>query len=203
MHRSNLARLFDGLYLFAPDGDGGSGNEGGGKPPEGGNDGGKPPEGDAGNDMSALPDWAQKQIRELRSEAAGHRTKVKELEPLAQKAKELEDASKSDSQKLSEERDALKSKVAPLELENARLRVALDKGLSASQARRLVGNTEEELAADADELLKDLGKGDGDGGGRTPPSRKPTEKLRPAGGGGDDEPEETDPRKLADSIPRR
>lgn len=43
--------------------------------------------------------------------------------------------------------------------EAARLRVALDKGLTPTQAKRLVGSTEEELAADADQLLADLQPG--------------------------------------------
>lgn len=37
-----------------------------------------------------------------------------------------------------------------------RLRVALTKGLTESQAKRLQGETEEELSADADDYLKDL-----------------------------------------------
>lgn len=38
-----------------------------------------------------------------------------------------------------------------------RAEVANAKGLTASQAKRLVGSTREELEADADELLKDIG----------------------------------------------
>ena len=38
-----------------------------------------------------------------------------------------------------------------------RAEIANEKGLTPSQARRLVGSTREELEADADELLKDIG----------------------------------------------
>jgi predicted RNase H-like nuclease (RuvC/YqgF family) len=42
-------------------------------------------------------------------------------------------------------------------IEVLRLRVALKKGLSETQAKRLVGKTEEELEADADDLLASFG----------------------------------------------
>lgn len=49
-----------------------------------------------------------------------------------------------------------------------RLRVALKKGLNENDVKRLVGSTEEELLADADELLKSFGRGgnseEGEGG---------------------------------------
>lgn len=49
-----------------------------------------------------------------------------------------------------------------------RLRVALKKGLNENDVKRLVGTTEEELLADADELLKSFGRGgkseEGEGG---------------------------------------
>jgi hypothetical protein len=41
--------------------------------------------------------------------------------------------------------------------ENLRLKVAVEKGLNKDQLKRLIGNTEEELLADADELLKSFG----------------------------------------------
>lgn len=41
--------------------------------------------------------------------------------------------------------------------ENLRLTVAIEKGLNSAQLKRLIGNTKEELLADADELLKSFG----------------------------------------------
>lgn len=59
---------------------------------------------------------------------------------------------------------ALEDRIADLEAAGGasearalRAEVALDKGLTVSQAKRLVGTTKEELEADADELLKDIG----------------------------------------------
>ena len=51
------------------------------------------------------------------------------------------------------------------ELTIARLEIALDKGFTKTQARRLVGKTREELEADADELAEDLGLKAGTDGG--------------------------------------
>lgn len=49
--------------------------------------------------MSDLPEWAQKQIRDLRTESADRRTKLKEFE----------DRDKTEAQKAADERDTLKT----------------------------------------------------------------------------------------------
>jgi cytoskeletal protein RodZ len=61
------------------------------------------PETDATADPWSDPAAARKEIEKLRREAAGHRTKVRELEPLAAKARELEDAQKSVEERLTEQ----------------------------------------------------------------------------------------------------
>jgi hypothetical protein len=58
------------------------------------------------------PAVARKEIEKLRREAAGHRTKVRELEPLAKKAKDLEDAQKSDAERLGEQLTAAQERAA-------------------------------------------------------------------------------------------
>jgi hypothetical protein len=71
-------------------------------------------------------------------------------------------------QTLAQERDTAASTVTTLTDENARLKVALKKGLSLEQAERLRGSTPEELEADADTLLSlfgGTGSGDGQGTG--------------------------------------
>ncbi|MFE0647498.1 hypothetical protein ACFVZH_02755 [Streptomyces sp. NPDC059534] len=60
-------------------------------------------EADGKKDPWSDPEAARKEIEKLRREAAGHRTKVRELEPLAAKAKELEDAQKSEAERLTEQ----------------------------------------------------------------------------------------------------
>jgi hypothetical protein len=199
------------MLVSAPDDGAGSGGEGGGdggKPPEGkpdppkpDGDGGKPPEGN----VDELPDWARKALTKANNEAAGYRTKVRELEPLAQKAKELEDAGKTDAQRLSEERDGHKSRADTAETGLLRMEVAIDKapeGTPISRvraiAKRLVGNTREELEADAEELFEELGSG---GSQKPGPKGRPQERLR-GGGNPEVEPDELDPKKLAEKVPR-
>ena len=77
----------------------------------------------------------------------------KEAETLRLKLKEYEDRDKTDLQRLHEERDTLKSERDSLNLKTLQREVADEKGLTAAQARRLVGSTREELEADADDIL--------------------------------------------------
>lgn len=116
----------------------------------------------------------------------------REAENLRKRLKEYEDRDKSDTEKLTEDRDTHKSRADKAEAELARYRVAAAKGLTPGQAKRLVGTTEEELSADADELLADLGG--------KPASGKPAERLR-GGSVSVDEPAE-DIAKIVADIPR-
>jgi hypothetical protein len=78
-----------------------------------------------------------------------------------------------------------------------RMEVAAEKGIA--KAKYVTGATREEMEAAADEYLTDHPAPDSTT--KPPPGGRPREQLR---GGGDptEEPEETDPRKLADLIPR-
>jgi hypothetical protein len=77
------------------------------------------------------------------------------------KAREGETA----EQKLARENAELKAAVeaatkgdgSDVAKENLRLKVAIEKGLNKDQLKRLIGNTEEELLKDADELLASFG----------------------------------------------
>lgn len=61
-----------------------------------------------------------------------------------------------------------------------RYRIALEKGLSASAARRLAGTTVEELEADAEAYIEETGLGGSNNGagGQAPPSQRPKPKVR-------------------------
>lgn len=121
----------------------------------------------------------------------------KEAETHRLKLKELEDAGKSELERTTSERDEHKTARTAAEQRALQLEVALDKGLTATQAKRLIGSTREELEADADELLASFKPSEAETG----PARRPTERLR-GGGAAQSEPDETDPRKLAAQIPR-
>ncbi|MGY1439627.1 hypothetical protein [Streptomyces reniochalinae] len=61
------------------------------------------------------PETARKEIEKLRREAAKHRTKAKELEPLAQKAREAEEAQKSEAERLTGQLTAAQERIAAIQ----------------------------------------------------------------------------------------
>ncbi len=99
-----------------------------------------------------------------KAEARKWEARAKENQLAAASLKALEDAQKTEQERLEERASQAEQRAAALELDANRATVALEKGLTAAQAKRLVGSSFEELAADADQLLIDLGN---------PASRKP------------------------------
>lgn len=146
-----------------------------------------------------LPEWARESLKKANAEAAAYRKKVRDLEPLAKRAKELEDASKSDIERATEALTVAEKRAQEAELKALKLEVAAEKGLNASQARRLVGTTKEELEADADDLI-DTFRSDEETVADAP--RKPRERLRP-GATPPEEPEKNDPYKRAREAMKR
>lgn len=163
-----------------------------------------PPVGDPeSEDPKGLGDAGKRAIDAMKKERNAAR---KELADAQKKIKEYSDKDKTESQRLQESAEDAKTRAARAEVTHRKLQTALDRapeGASLTHikavAKRLSGDTDEELETDADELFALL----------TPSAEPPTKKL-PAKpqekltGGGDpnDEPEEKDPRKLADLIGR-
>lgn len=91
---------------------------------------------------------------------ARERAKFADYDEVKAKADEFDktqEASKTEIQKATERAEKAEKALADAELSSLRSKVALSKGLTPTQAKRLVGTTREELEADADELLSDLG----------------------------------------------
>lgn len=183
--------------------EGGEGGETGGSPAgseggEGSGEGGEAGEGKKppwGSDEEFDPEKAWKLIENLR----GDNDSLKgERDDLRGKVKSHEDASKSDQEKLQERATGAETDAKQAKADAARLRVALRKGLTETQAKRLVGETEEELEQDADDLLESFRDAEGEQGS-TP--RRPRERLRPGAAPGAD-PEPNDPAELAKSVSR-
>jgi hypothetical protein len=161
-------------------------------------------------------DW-EAEAEKWKALARKHEKTVGELRPHADRAKELEDASRSDIERATNEAASNLSRAEKAEDEAMRLRVAIRLGLNEVQSRRLVGSSEEELEADAKELLASFRPAEKDDDKSNdeepePPEsersensrRRPQERLRPgAVPDADTEPEELDPRKLAASVPRK
>lgn len=137
--------------------------------------------------------------------ARKHEGQAKANAGAAQRLKEIEDAGKSETQRTTDTLAEERRLRADAETRALRYEVAAEKGLTITMAKRLVGTTRDEMEADADELMAELGKSDGGDkggeGGGDDKSRRPTEKLRPGAVPGA-EAEETDPTKLAAKVPR-
>lgn len=108
--------------------------------------------------------------------------------------KNLRDAKKAAEEKAagSDEKD---KRVLALEAEVRRVRIGAKHGLPEELIDRLRGDTEEEILADAETLLALVSR-------KAPPSDRPVANLR-GGGGATQEPEETDPDKIAERMFRR
>lgn len=101
-------------------------------------------------------DW-QAEARKWEKRAKDNHKRVQELEPKASQFDVLEAASKSDLERAQEQLAALQSQLSTTERQALIASVALDKGLPATLARRLQGDSKEDLEADADELLSQFG----------------------------------------------
>lgn len=155
------------------------------------------PEGDPGEKPTGEDELGDAGRKALDQERRARREAEKARKALEEKLREFEDRDKSDSEKAAERLAAAEKRASENELRAMRAEVAMAKGLTAAQAKRLVGSTIEEIEADADEILEAFPVDS-----RTPPpSQRPTPDLR-SGGDGTQEPEETDPRKIAEFIPR-
>lgn len=96
-------------------------------------------------------------VRSLRAEAAKYRTEAKANADAAKRLAEFEESQKSEQQKVAERAEAAERRAVEAESRALRLQIAADKGLTPKQAARLRGSSEEELSADADELLAEFG----------------------------------------------
>jgi hypothetical protein len=88
----------------------------------------------------------------LAAERDARKAAEKELAKYRKAEQDRADADKSEAEK----RAAAEQRAVDAELRATRLEVAAEKGLTPAQARRLVGSTREEIAADADEILRDF-----------------------------------------------
>ena len=145
---------------------------------------------DGGNNSGFTPPATQDELNRIVAERVarerGKYADYNDLKAKAAKFDEIDAQSKSEVEKATEKAAAIERERDQAQARLNRLEVALEKGLSPSQAKRLVGDTREELEADADELLKDLGDSN------KPRSPKPDPNQGRSGAGG--------PKSTADSF---
>lgn len=161
------------------------------------NDPAPEPTNDPTPDPPADPPEPAKDPTDWVAEARKWEKRAKENSDAAARLQELEDAQKSEQDKLTERLTAAEKRAADNELRAMRLEVAAEKGLTKAQAKYLTGTTEDELTEAADELLELFAPAEEDGG----PSRRPQERLRP-GATPSTEPEKS-PEELADAVLKR
>lgn len=85
--------------------------------------------------IETLPDWAQKLIREVRTEAASHRTALREAERTAKAADEARLAEQGEYKKLAEDRAQRVAELEPVAQEVEALRVKVEQFEKATLAR--------------------------------------------------------------------
>jgi hypothetical protein len=158
-------------------------------------------------DESKLGDAGKRALDAMKREKNAAKKQVADL--LA-KVKKFEDEGKSEGQRLQEAAEEAKTRAAKAESSTRKLQMALDRapeGASLAHikavAKRISGDSDEELEADCDELFGLFApqKESANSTSKKEPPGKPKERLS-GGGDPDEEPEEMDPRKLAEAIGR-
>lgn len=135
----------------------------------------------------------------------------KDSKGYASKLKQYEDASKSDLERWEERASTAESRAGTAEAKAKALEIAIERAPAHATlaqvravAKRVRGEDDEGLERDADELFELLAPApsteEPKPGTKTP--ARPKERLK-GGADPDEEPEETDPRKLAALLPRR
>ena len=97
-------------------------------------------------------DW-KAEARKWEQRAKENKKALDEASPKAAQFDALEQASKSELQRIQEQAEQYRTQLETVQREALVNAVALDKGLSPALARRLQGSTREELEADAADLL--------------------------------------------------
>lgn len=161
-------------------------------------------------------DW-QAEADKWKALARKHEKAAADLKPLADKAKDLEDAGKTEIERLTEQLSQAQRSATEAEARALRFEVAAEHKLTPAQAKWLQGTSRDELEANVAELLEafsaskpaepakeDKADEPDEEPVRDPnPRRRPQERLR-AGAvpDADTAPAETDPRKLAATVRR-
>ncbi len=131
--------------------------------------------------------------------ARKHEADAKKNADAAKRLADLEEADKTELQKLTDAKAAAEKEAAEAKLTALRYEVAASKGIPITQAKRLIGSTKEELEADADEYLESAKPDTGDKKD-PPPDGKPKPDLK--GGGDPEESEDFDPDEVLKKVRR-
>lgn len=157
---------------------------------------------DSGEESSDRDDNPlREEIAKWKSLARKHE---KQFKTTSDELRKYKDADKSESERLQERASTAESRAGTAEARAKALEIAMERAPEHATlaqvravAKRVRGDDDDELEADADELFELMAP---KAGAKTP--QRPKERLK-GGAAPDEEPEETDPKKLAALIPRR
>lgn len=106
----------------------------------------------ATQNVVTLPEWAREAISKANREAATYRTQLREVEPLAKKAQELEEAQKTEAQRLAERQVAVERERDEARAEGLRYKAAATHGIGQDYFDLLGSGDEETIAARAERV---------------------------------------------------
>jgi hypothetical protein len=147
-------------------------------------------DGDKGPKLETIEDY-KKALEKTRKESANRRVKIRELEPLANKAREIEEGEKTELQKANERAEAAERRDAEREENYARLDIAVKLGIDPDNIDLIGSGSREEMESKA---IRVKAMQDQQQPSNAPPSDRPVEGLRP---GASPEP----PKPADDSYP--
>lgn len=124
-------------------------------------------------DMSDLPEWARQSLTKANAQAAKYRTQVRELEPLAQKAKELEEAQKTEQEKLTERATKAEAQAQVAREQALKFQIAAKHGITEADFDLIGTGTPDQMEARAARIASLTAHAP------QPPSNSPKPLLRP------------------------
>lgn len=163
---------------------GGAPGEGEGEGGDSGNPGSEGEGGQLGDAGKKALDAMKAERNAARKELTALKVELDKLSPLQKLAEALgakpdgDGDGKPDIEALTKRLAGHEAELAAERVARYRAEVAAEKQLTPAQARRLVGTTREELAKDADELLKDFAQQNGGGRQQRAPRPDPSQGSR-------------------------
>lgn len=136
-----------------------------------------PPEGEHENE-NELPEWAKAKLSKVNREAQSLRTRLREVEPLAQEAEARREAEKTEIQRATERTQALEQQLADQQQLTERLSLANRYSIPETHHRYIVGGSPEERE-DAAKGIAELLTAQAAPQITPPPTNRPTAQLRP------------------------
>lgn len=158
---------------------------------------------DDDRDAEHLGDAGKRALERMKRERKAARD---ELEAVKAELRKYQDKDKSESERLTETAQTATARAEKAETSLRALQAALEHAPEWATfdqirycAKRLRGESDEELEADATEFYELIGARKAE---RPKPAGKPRERLRPGSTDPDEPIEETDPKRLAAMVPR-